>query len=312
MVIIPDSAAVADGLSFTVSQITWTIGVNSFTAAATEEVQIRSASTTSSSATALTTLATALTTPATAPTTLISHRPLPCYKGRTIDNTDLMEAIDQVGLKLSETMALVDTTSPQQIYPTSSDSPPNIVQYRSCGHRYSPRTYGTPSPGLRLSEYQVLTEDREALPYGLKNVASEYAYRTPHLFVGPMERDHVSHLYFLDIPRPPPGNAVNMVDIREHNEGSVHTLPEEGESSTRSTCSVHTEAEHLDHDKYDLDPLPHPLGFSPIPRFPPRHGDTVLNVSNDEPLVAGETDKQRQLHEQRNTKEEAHHWGPRP
>jgi hypothetical protein len=47
----------------------------------------------------------------------------------------------------------------------------------------------------------------------------------------------------------------------------VHTLPEDGDSSTRSTHSVHTEAEHLDHDEYDLDPLPHPLGFSPIPRF---------------------------------------------
>jgi hypothetical protein len=36
-VIIPDSAAVADGLSFTVGQITWTTSVNSFTAAATKE-----------------------------------------------------------------------------------------------------------------------------------------------------------------------------------------------------------------------------------------------------------------------------------
>jgi hypothetical protein len=63
-----------------------------------------------------------------------------------------------------------------------------------------------------------------------------------------MERDHVSDLYILDIPRPPPGNAVNMVDIREHNEGSIHTLPEEGNSSTRSTHSIHTEVEHLDHD----------------------------------------------------------------
>jgi hypothetical protein len=40
-----------------------------------------------------------------------------------------------------------------------------------------------------------------------------------------MEHDHVSDLYFLDIARPPPGNAINMVDIREHNKGSVHTLP---------------------------------------------------------------------------------------
>jgi hypothetical protein len=97
MVIIPDSAAVADGLSFTVGQITWTTGVNNFTTAATEEVLIRSAS----------------TTPATAPATPITHRPLPCYKGRTIDNTDLIEAIDQVDLKLSETLTLVDSIQNQ-------------------------------------------------------------------------------------------------------------------------------------------------------------------------------------------------------
>jgi hypothetical protein len=43
-------------------------------------------------------------------------------------------------------------------------------------------------------------EDRQALSYGLKNAASEYAYRTPHLFVDPMKHNHVSDLYFLDIP----------------------------------------------------------------------------------------------------------------
>jgi hypothetical protein len=40
MVIIPNSVAVADGLSFTVGQITWTTHVNSFTTTSTEEVQI--------------------------------------------------------------------------------------------------------------------------------------------------------------------------------------------------------------------------------------------------------------------------------
>jgi hypothetical protein len=37
MVIIPDFMAVVDSLSFTIGQITWTTGVNSFTATATEE-----------------------------------------------------------------------------------------------------------------------------------------------------------------------------------------------------------------------------------------------------------------------------------
>jgi hypothetical protein len=88
-----------------------------------------------------------------------------------------------------------------------------------------------------------------------------------------------------------------MVGIREHHEGSVHTLPEDVDSSTRSTRSVHTEAEHLEDDEYDLDPLPYPSGFSLFPRFPPKRGNMVLNVSNDEPTVVGETDEQRQLRE---------------
>jgi hypothetical protein len=92
MVIIPDSATVAEGLSFTVGQITWTTGVNSFTAIAMEEAHIRSASTMSSSAIAPTTLATTPTIPAT--TTPTTRRPLPHYKGRVIDNIDLIEAID--------------------------------------------------------------------------------------------------------------------------------------------------------------------------------------------------------------------------
>jgi hypothetical protein len=140
-------------------------------------------------------------------------------------------------------------------------------------------------------------EGCQAFPYGLKNAASKYAYGTPHLFMGPTEQGQVSDLYFLDIPRPPLGNAINMVGIQEYHEGSVHTLPEDGDSSTGSTWSIHTKAAHLDDDEYDQDPLPYPLGFSLIPRFPPRHGDMVLNVSNDEPAVAGETDEQRQLHE---------------
>jgi hypothetical protein len=104
---------VADGISFTIGQITWTIGINSFTAATTEEAQIRSVLTTSSSATALTTLATALTILAMALTTPTTRRSLPRYKGRMIDNADLIEAIDQVSHKLSQTLTLVDSIQNQ-------------------------------------------------------------------------------------------------------------------------------------------------------------------------------------------------------
>jgi hypothetical protein len=56
-----------------------------------------------------TTLATAPTTLATGPTTPTIHRPLPHYKGRMIDNTDLIEGIDQVSHKLLQTLTLVDS-----------------------------------------------------------------------------------------------------------------------------------------------------------------------------------------------------------
>jgi hypothetical protein len=90
----------------------------------------------------------------------------------------------------------------------------------------------------------------------------------------PMEQDYVSDLCILDIPRPLLGNAVNMVQVRELREGSVHT-------ATSSTGSTHTEVLHLDDGGYDLDILPNPPGFPRLLRFPSRRGDMVLNVSND-------------------------------
>jgi hypothetical protein len=48
-----------------------------------------------------------------APTMPTTCRPLPRYKGRVIDNTDLIEAIDQVGHKLSQTLTLVDSIQNQ-------------------------------------------------------------------------------------------------------------------------------------------------------------------------------------------------------
>ena len=82
----------------------------------TEEAQIQSASTAASpaSATAPTTVDTAPTTVDLAPTTPASpsatpttRRPLPRYKGKQIDNVDLLDSIDWVGTKLAETLALV-------------------------------------------------------------------------------------------------------------------------------------------------------------------------------------------------------------
>ena len=77
--------------------------------------------------TAPTTMDVALTTMDLAPTTVhlaptmptsslatpMTHRPLPRYKGKQIDNTDLLDSIDRVGTKLAETLALVSTIQSQ-------------------------------------------------------------------------------------------------------------------------------------------------------------------------------------------------------
>jgi hypothetical protein len=150
----------------------------------------------SSSAMAPTTLAMALTTLATALTTPTTHRPLPRYKGRMIDNTDLIEAIDQVGHKLSQTLILVDSIQNQSTEqvplhhnrstrpvwacrPTRLDTD-LVVTATPKGRTVRLRL--VPTLGLGL-----LTEDCQALPYGLKNAASEYAYGTPRLLMGPTE-----------------------------------------------------------------------------------------------------------------------------
>ena len=95
----------------------------------TEEVRTQSASTTASpaSATAPTTADLAPTTVDLAPTmvdlasttsaspsaTPTTRRPLPHYKGKQIDNTDLLDSIDRVGTKLAETLALVSSIQSQ-------------------------------------------------------------------------------------------------------------------------------------------------------------------------------------------------------
>ena len=115
MVIILGSMAMLNGLTFTIGQITWTTGSDDFIAMTTEEARIQSVSTTASSAsaTAPTMVDLAPATPASSSATSTTHRPLPRYKGRQIDNTDLLDSIDRVGTKLSETLALVSSIQSQ-------------------------------------------------------------------------------------------------------------------------------------------------------------------------------------------------------
>ena len=68
-----------------------------------------------------------------------------------------------------------------------------------------------------------------------------------------------------------------------------------------STGSIPTEVLHTEDDDYVTDLPLYPPVFSCFLVFPPRQGDLVLNVSNNEPVLDGETDDQRQQREQRNT-----------
>ena len=96
-----------------------------------------------------------------------------------------------------------------------------------------------------------------------------------------------------------------MVRIEDYQEGSVHTVQEGGSSSSSgiaSNASVHTELQHHDDEgiEYDLGTPDHAPGFPQFPSFPPRRGDLINVVSNDEPPVVGETEQERLAREARN------------
>jgi len=119
-------------------------------------------------------------------------------------------------------------------------------------------------------------------PYGLSNAADQFSRRTQSLFgkagLSPSQNRQTARHF------------VNMVFIC--------TLPDDKSSSTNSSTGfVPTEVLHPEDEDYDLDLPPYPPGFSRFPGFPPRRGALVLNVSNDEPVVEGETDEQRQQRE---------------
>ena len=122
MDIISGSMAMPNGLMFTVGQITWTTGSNDFIAMIMKEARIQSASTTASPSSAMapttvdlapTMMDLALTMSALPFATSATCRPLPRYKGKQIDNTDLLDSIDRVGTKLAETLALVSSIQSQ-------------------------------------------------------------------------------------------------------------------------------------------------------------------------------------------------------
>ena len=68
--------------------------------------------------------------PASSSATPTTCHPLPRYKGKQIDNTDLLDSIDWVGTKLAETLALVRISWSHLLLkgtPFVADQPPQRV-----------------------------------------------------------------------------------------------------------------------------------------------------------------------------------------
>ena len=141
----------------------------------TEEARIQSTSTTASPASAMapTTVDLAQATPASSSATPTTHRPLPRYKGKQIDNTDLLGSIDRVGAKLAETLALVSsiqsqpseqviTTHNRSTQPARAIRPTRLgtdLMVPSTPEGRSIHRWPAPAIGLRLSEYEASMEN---------------------------------------------------------------------------------------------------------------------------------------------------------
>ena len=115
-------------------------------------------------------------TPASSSAMPTTRRPLPRYKGRQIDNIDLLDSIDWVGTKLAETLALVDliqnqpteqvtTTHNRSTRPARASRPARLstdLVVTSTPEGHFVRCRSAPATGLRLSEYEASMENHQA------------------------------------------------------------------------------------------------------------------------------------------------------
>ena len=90
------------GQIFTVGSITWVINADGV-GELLEPVQIGSAPTTLAPATA-----NPISEPLPRSAPSATHRSLPCYQRRHVNNDDLIESIDQVGLKLADCLSIAE------------------------------------------------------------------------------------------------------------------------------------------------------------------------------------------------------------
>jgi len=168
MVTVPASAAVPEGLTFTVGQITWMSCGGGLTTTVSEETQIQSGMTAASAPT------TQMLAPSTRP-------PLPRYKEKKIDGSDLLRALDRADSKLLEASRLVDGISrqPDQAAPTgffNSYRPTRVVTHERLGTSLT--ITSTPS----VWSVKLEADPEQGYPCGLNNSASLYSWHIQSLF----------------------------------------------------------------------------------------------------------------------------------
>ena len=166
IVIVPASAAVAKGLTFTVGHITWMTHGGGLTTMTPEETQTRPG--TAGASIPIT------PTPSTRP-------PLPRYRGKKVDDSDLFRALDRTDLRLLEASRLVDGISRRsdQVAPTDSfDScrPTRVITHEQLGTSLTI----TSTPTGR--SVKLKTAQDQSPPYGLNNSADHYSRHTQSLF----------------------------------------------------------------------------------------------------------------------------------
>jgi len=240
MVIIPASAAVAEGVMFTVGQITWTTRGGGLTTTTLEETQIQSG----------TAEASTLITP-----TPRARPPLRCYKAKRVDNLDLLQALDRADHKLHEASNLVDSISRKPDQAATSNFFDSRRPTRVTTHeRLETSLMITSTTTGRTVKLKTTSPDQN-FPHGLSNAADQFSRHTDSLF-GKMGLS----------PGQTSGSACHFV-----NMVSIQTLPNDKATSTNSSTGyVPTEVLHPEDEDYDLDLPPYPLGFSRFPVFPPR------------------------------------------
>ena len=123
-----------------------------------------------------TTLDLATATPASSSATPTTRHSLPRYKGRQIDNSNLLDSIDQVDTKLAKTLALVsliqsqpneqvNTTHNRSTRPAWASRPTRLgtdLVVTSTPEGCSVHRRPAPTTGLRLSECEALMENHQA------------------------------------------------------------------------------------------------------------------------------------------------------